>query len=45
MVRLNLDELEITRPTGLAKFKSQGIDALLVVRGAGGYAIRARAFF
>ena len=37
MVRLNLNEIEITRPEGLAKLKEQGIDAFLVVRGAGGY--------
>jgi hypothetical protein len=37
MVRLNLNEVEITRPEGLAKFRGQGVDAMLVVRGAGGY--------
>jgi hypothetical protein len=37
MVRLNLNEIEITRPEGLAKLKEQGIDAFLTVRGAGGY--------
>jgi hypothetical protein len=37
MIRLNLNEVEIARPEGLAKFKGQGIDAVLVVRGAGGY--------
>jgi hypothetical protein len=37
MIRLNLNEIEITRPEGLAKFKEQGIDAVLVVRGGGGY--------
>jgi hypothetical protein len=37
MIRLNLNEVEIARPEGLAKFKGQGIEALLVVRGAGGY--------
>lgn len=37
MVRLNLNEIEISRPEGLAKFKGQGIDAMLVVRAAGGY--------
>ena len=37
MVRLNLNEVEITRPEGLFKLKDQGIDAILVVRGGGGY--------
>lgn len=37
MIRLNLNEIEITRPEGLAKLKDQGIDAFLVVRGGGGY--------
>jgi len=37
MIRLNLNEVEITRPEGLAKLKDQGIDAFLVVRGGGGY--------
>lgn len=37
MVRLNLNEIEITRPEGLAKLKDQGIDAFLKVRGAGRY--------
>jgi hypothetical protein len=37
MVRLNLNEIEITRPQGLAKLKDEGIDAYLTVRGAGGY--------
>ena len=37
MIRLNLIEIEISRPEGLAKLKDQGIDALLVVRGGGGY--------
>jgi hypothetical protein len=37
MVRLNMNEVEIAQPVGLSKFKGQGIDALLVVRGAGGY--------
>jgi len=37
MVRLNLNEIEIARPEGLAKFKDQGIDAILTVRGGGGY--------
>ena len=37
MVRLNLNEIEITRPEGFAKLKDQGIDAFLIVRGGGGY--------
>ncbi|MBV5301038.1 MAG: hypothetical protein J0649_04530 [Methylococcales bacterium] len=37
MVRLNLNEIEIARPEGLAKLKDQGIDAFLVVRSAGSY--------
>jgi hypothetical protein len=37
MIRLNLDEVEISRPEGLAKFRSQGIDAILAVKTAGGY--------
>jgi hypothetical protein len=37
MVRLNLNEVEITKPEGLAKLKEQGIDAILVVRSAGGH--------
>jgi hypothetical protein len=37
MVRLNLNEIEVSQPQGLAKLKSQGIDAYLVVRSAGGY--------
>jgi hypothetical protein len=37
MIRLNMNEIEIARPEGLAKFKGQGIEALLVVRAAGGY--------
>jgi hypothetical protein len=37
MVRLNLNEIEIARPEGLAKLKDQGIDAFLTVRAAGGY--------
>jgi hypothetical protein len=37
MVRLNLNEVEIATPVGLAKFKEQGIDAFLSVRSAGGY--------
>lgn len=37
MVRLNLNEIEITRPEGLAKLHDQGIDAFLTVRSAAGY--------
>lgn len=37
MVRLNLNEVEITRPEGLAKLRDQGIDAFLTVRSAAGY--------
>jgi hypothetical protein len=37
MVRLNLNEIDIARPEGLAKLREQGIDALLTVRAAGGY--------
>ena len=36
-MRLKLNEVEITQPSGLSKFKDQGIDAVLVVRAAGGY--------
>ena len=37
MMRLNLNEIEITQPQGLAKLREQGIDAILFVRSAGGY--------
>lgn len=37
MVRLNLNEVEITRPEGLVKLREQGIDAFLTVRAAAGY--------
>lgn len=37
MARLNLNEIEISQPEGLAKLRAQGIDALLSVRSAGGY--------
>ena len=37
MVRLNLGEVEMVRPEGLAKLKDQGIDAFLTVWAAGGY--------
>lgn len=36
MVRLNLNEVEITRPEGLAKLAQQGIDAVLIVRAGAG---------
>lgn len=34
MAGLNLTEVEITQPQGLAKLKKQGIDAILIVRSA-----------
>ena len=37
MVRLNLNEVEIARPEGLAKLKDQGIDAFLTVRSVAEY--------
>lgn len=37
LVRLNLTEIEIARPAGLAKLKDQGVDAYLVVRAAAGW--------
>jgi hypothetical protein len=37
MVRLNLNEVEIAKPEGLAKLRDQGIDAFLTVRSGGGY--------
>ena len=37
MIRLNLNEVDIALPVGLAKLKEQGIDAVLSVRSAGGY--------
>lgn len=37
MLRLNLSEIEITQPQGLAKLKAQGIDAVLSVKGTGSY--------
>ncbi|MGG5819358.1 hypothetical protein [Falsiroseomonas sp. HW251] len=37
MARLNLNEVEIARPEGLARLREQGIDAVLTVRAAGGY--------
>lgn len=36
MIRLNLNEVEIAKPEGLTKLKDQGVDAILVVRSAGG---------
>ena len=35
IVRLRLKEVEITQVAGLSRFKSQGIDAVLVVRAVG----------
>jgi hypothetical protein len=37
MVRMNMNEVEISRPEGLEKLKNQGIDALLIVRASGSY--------
>ncbi len=37
MVRLNLNEIEITRPEGLGKLRDQGIEAVLIVKAAGVY--------
>jgi hypothetical protein len=37
LVRMNLNEVQITRPESLSKFRNQGVDAILVVRAAGGY--------
>jgi hypothetical protein len=37
MIRLNLNEVELSNPAGLGKLKGQGIDATLVVKAAGGY--------
>lgn len=36
IVRLKLNEVEIAQAAGLSKFKSQGVDAVLVVRSVGG---------
>jgi hypothetical protein len=36
LVRLNLTEIEVARPEGLAKLRDHGIDAYLVVRSAAG---------
>ncbi len=37
MVRLNLNEIEVTRPQGLSKLQDEGIDAILFSRSASGY--------
>lgn len=37
MMRLNIDEIEITTPQGLDKLKEKGISAYLSVKGAGSY--------
>jgi hypothetical protein len=37
MIRLNLNEVEIAKPEGLAKLKAEGIDAYLSVSAVGGY--------
>lgn len=37
MVRLNLNELEVSKPEGLTKIHDQGVDAMLSVRAAAGY--------
>lgn len=37
MVRLNIDEIEISTPQGLKKLEEKGIDAYLTVKGAGAY--------
>lgn len=37
MIRMGINEVEITRPEGLSKFKHQGIDAMLSVKSASGY--------
>lgn len=37
LVRLNLNEVEVTQPKGLSKLKDQGIDAILSARVASGY--------
>ena len=36
LIRLNVTEIEVAQPEGLAKLNTQGIDAYLVVRAAGG---------
>lgn len=35
MARLNLNEVEISKPEGVSKLKDQGVDALLTVRAVG----------
>jgi hypothetical protein len=37
LVRLNLTEVEIAQPEGLARLRAQGLDAVLSVRAAAGY--------
>lgn len=37
MIRLNIDELEISTPQGLEKLQGKGIDAYLTVKGVGAY--------
>lgn len=37
MVRLNMNELEVSQPQGLAKLRGQGIDAVLMVKSSGSY--------
>jgi len=37
MIRMNMNEIEIAQPQGLSRLRSQGVDALLTVRAAGGY--------
>lgn len=37
MVRLNMTEIEVSQPQGLARLRAEGIAALLMVRASGGY--------
>ena len=37
LVRLNMDEFEVSTPQGLEKLKTKGIDAYLTVKSAGAY--------
>jgi hypothetical protein len=37
LVRLNMDEIEVSTPQGLMKLKDKGIDAFLTVKTAGAY--------
>lgn len=37
LVRLNLSEVEVSRPEGLGRLREQGIDAWLSVRASGGH--------